>query len=198
LTQLDRGVQNQETRFSWSDQLFEVHMLAYIFLLFAVAVHARFLPLPFSFAPVTAALLYFGARRPRREMWIPVGALALAGVYLSRSVYGFAPSADLLITWAWYAGMVLLGGILAQQASALRVASASLAGSMSFFLLSNFSVWAVWNMYPKNLGGLMACYVAGVPFFRNAVVSDLFFAAVFFGIGYLASDRPEAGIVVAR
>ena len=173
-------------------------MLAYLFLLFAVAVHARFLPLPFGFAPVTAALLYFGARRPRKEMWVPVVALAAAGVYLSRSYYGYAVSADLLITWVWYAGMVLLGGMLAKNASALRVGAASLAGSVSFFLLSNFAVWAVWSMYPKNLGGLMACYVAALPFFRNAIVSDLFFAAAFFGIGYLVSHRQEAGVTVAR
>ena len=173
-------------------------MLAYIFLAFAVAVHARFLPLPFSFAPVTAALLYFGARRPRHEMWIPVAALAAAGVYLSRSYYGYALSADLLVTWAWYAGMVLLGGMLAKNASALRVGAASLAGSVSFFVVSNFAVWAVWNMYPKTLGGLGACYVAAVPFFRNAVVSDLLFAAAFFGIGYLVSHRQEEGVVVAR
>ena len=173
-------------------------MLAYIFLAFAVAVHARFLPLPFSFAPVTAALLYFGARRPRNEMWIPVAALAAAGVYLSRSYYGYALSADLLVTWAWYAGMVLLGGMLAKNASALRVGAASLAGSVSFFVVSNFAVWAVWNMYPKTLSGLAACYVAAVPFFRNAAVSDLFFAAAFFGIGYLVSHRREEGVVVAR
>jgi hypothetical protein len=173
-------------------------MLAYIFLVFAVAVHARFLPLPFSFAPVTAALLYFGARRPRREMWIPVAALAAAGVYLSRSYYGYAVSADLLVTWAWYAGMVLLGGMLAKHTSAVRVGAASLAGSVSFFAISNFAVWAVWNMYPKTASGLAACYVAGLPFFRNAVVSDLFFAALFFGIGHLISHRQEEGVIVAR
>jgi len=173
-------------------------MLAYLFLAFAVAVHARFLPLPFSFAPVTAALLYFGARRPRHEMWVPVAALAVAGVYLSRSVYGYALSADLLVTWAWYAGMVLLGGLLARKASVVRIGAASLAGSVSFFLLSNFAVWAVWNMYPKTASGLATCYVAGLPFFRNAVVSDLFFAAAFFGIGYLVNQRQEEGVVVAR
>ena len=173
-------------------------MLAYLFLAFAVAVHARFLPLPFSFTPVTAALLYFGARRPRREMWIPVAALAAAGVYLSRSVYGYALSADLLVTWAWYAGVVLLGGMLAKQASALRVGAASLAGSVSFFVVSNFAVWAVWNMYPKTMGGLMACYVAAVPFFRNAVVADLFFAVAFFGIGYLVSHRQQEGVIVGQ
>ena len=173
-------------------------MLAYLFLAFAVMVHARFLPLPFSFAPVTAGLLFFGARRPRKEMWIPVAALAATGIYLSRSYYGYALSADLMITWAWYAGVVLLGGMLARKASFVRVAGASLAGSVSFFLLSNFAVWAVWNMYPKTAGGLAMCYAAGLPFFRNAVVSDLFFAAVFFGIGYLISHREGSGVMVVR
>ena len=173
-------------------------MLAYIFLLFAVAVHARFLPLPFGFAPVTAALLYFGARRPRKELSIPVAALAAAGVYLSRSVYGYAFSADLLVTWAWYAGIVLLGGLLAKKTSAVRIGAATLAGSVSFFLISNFAVWAVWDMYSKTMGGVVTCYVAGLPFLRNAVVSDLFFAALFFGIGYIVSQRQEEGVIVAR
>ena len=173
-------------------------MLAYIFLVFALAVHARFLPLPFSFAPVTAALLYFGARRPRSEMWIPVGALALTGVYLSRVVYNYPLSADLLITWAWYAGMVLLGGMLAQKISPLRVGAVALAGSVSFFVISNFAVWATGTMYPHTLNGLMTCYVAGLPFYRNAFVSDLFFTALFFGIGYLVSHKQEEGAIVAR
>ena len=173
-------------------------MLAYFFLVFAVAVHLRFLPLPYSFAPVTAALLYFGARRPRREMWVPVAGLAASGVYLSRSVYGYPLSADLLVTWAWYVGIVLLGGLLAKNASALRVGAASLTASVSFFLLSNFAVWAVWSMYPKTASGLAMCYVAGLPFFRSAVVSDLFFTSAFFGIGYLVSHRHEAGVTVAR
>jgi hypothetical protein len=172
----------------------EVIMLAYLFLAFAVAVHARFLPLPYSFAPVTAALLFFGARRPRKEMWVPVAALAAAGLYLSRSVYGYAFSADLLVTWAWYVGMVVLGGWLTHKTTALSVGTASLTGSVSFFLISNFAVWAVWNMYPKTFSGLVTCYVAALPFFRNAVVSDLFFAAVFFGIGYLVSNRQEKAL----
>jgi hypothetical protein len=173
-------------------------MLAYLFLVFAVAVHARFLPLPYSFAPVTAALLFFGARRPAREMWIPVAALAASGLYLSHSVYGYPFSADLLVTWAWYAGIVLLGGLLAHKATALRIGATSLAASVSFFLVSNFAVWAVWNMYPKTASGLAACYVAGLPFFRNAVASDLFFVALFFGISYLVSHRQEEGVTVAR
>ena len=85
-----------------------------------------------------------------------------------------------------------------KNASALRVGAASLAASVSFFVISNFAVWAVWNMYPKTASGLAMCYVAGLPFFRNAVVSDLFFAGAFFGIGYLVSHRQEEAVTVAR
>jgi hypothetical protein len=56
-------------------------------------------------------------------------------------------------------------------------------------LISNFAVWVVWNMYPETFNGLTACYVARLPFFRNAVASDLLFSAALFGIGYLVSQK---------
>ena len=174
-------------------------MLAYLFVAIAVAVHLRFLNLPFSFTPVAAALLYFGARMPRRQMWIPVVLLAASGVYLTRVTYGYPLTADHLITWAWYAAMVLLGGVVIKGFSAIRIGAASLIASVSFFLLSNFAVWMVWrDMYPKTFNGLMACYVAGLPFFRNAVASDLLFTGAFFGVGYLASRESAATEEIAR
>jgi hypothetical protein len=165
-------------------------MLAYLFVLMAVAVHIRFIALPFSFTPVVAALLYFGARMPRKQMWIPVAALAASDVYLTRVTYGYPLTADHLVTWAWYAAIILLGGVMIKGFSPLRIGSSALIASVSFFFISNFAVWLVWrDMYPKTVNGLMACYVAGLPFFRTAIVSDLFFAAVYFGIGYLVSPR---------
>ncbi len=172
-------------------------MLAYLFVVLAVAVHMRWLALPFSFTPVVAALLYFGARMSRKQMWIPVAMLAASDVYLTRVTYGYPLTADHFVTWAWYAAMLLLGGALIKGFSPLRIGASALIGSVSFFLISNFSVWMVWQMYPKTFGGLMACYVAGLPFFRNAVVSDLFFSAVFFGIGYLVSQRMQERATIA-
>src|SRR5579864_2948067 len=139
-------------------------MLAYLFVVLAAAVHMRWVALPFSFTPVVAALLYFGARMPRRQMWIPVAMLAASGLYLSRVTYGYPFTADLLIVWAWYAAIMLFGGAVIKGFSPLRIGAATLAGSVSFFLVSNFSVWLVWHMYPKTIGGLMTCYVAGLPF----------------------------------
>lgn len=168
-------------------------MLAYLFIVLAVLVHARFLPFEFHFTPVAAALLFFGARMPRKQMWLPVLLLAASDVYLTRVHYGYPLTADHLVTWAWYAAIILLGGWLANSYSAVKIGAASLAASISFFLISNGMVWLVWHdMYPRTFNGLMMSYVAGLPFFRNTVVSDLFFSAVFFGTGYLLQRRHEA------
>ncbi len=174
-------------------------MLAYLFIAIAVAVHLRFIALPFSFTPVAAALLYFGARMPRRQMWIPIALLVASDVYLTRVTYGYPLTADHLVTWAWYAAMLLLGSVLIKGFSAIRIGVASLTASVSFFLISNFAVWMVWrDMYPKTFDGLMACYVAGLPFFRSGFASDLLFTGVFFGIGYLASRERAANAQVAK
>ena len=172
-------------------------MLAYLFVVLAVAVHIRWIALPFSFTPVIAALLYFGARMPRKQMWIPVAMLAASDVYLTRVTYGYPVTIDHFVTWAFYAAMILLGGAMIKGFSPLRIGASTLIGSVSFFLVSNFAVWMVWQMYPKTLGGLTMCYVAGLPFFRNAVVSDLLFSAAFFGIGYLVSQKTTARVPIA-
>ena len=188
MTPRDPGVQNQGVILCGR---IRVIMLAYLFILLGVAVHARFVPMPFHFTPVAASLLYFGAHMPRRQMWIPVAVLAASDVYLTRWVYGYPLTADHLVTWAWYAGILLLGGAAIKGFSALRITAASLTASVSFFLVSNAMVWMVWrDMYPKTLGGLMACYVAGLPFFRNTIVSDLLFSAALFALGYLLERKP--------
>jgi hypothetical protein len=158
-------------------------MLAYLFVVLAVVL--RFLSLPVAFTSTAAPLLYFGARQPRRRMWIPLALLMAADVVLTTLVYSYPLSADHLVTWAWYAAVLLLGGKLKENASALRIGGAALAASVSFFLLSNFAVWAVWAMYPKTLAGLGACYLAAIPFFRHSLAGDLVFTVAFFGIGAL-------------
>lgn len=166
-------------------------MLAYLFIFVAIAV--RFMPHPMAFTPVAAALLYFGARGSRRQLWVPLVLLAASDVILTKFVYAYQFSWDHFVTWLWYAAILWLGTSLRENANLrstrdwLRVGGASFAGSLSFFVVSNFAVWACWNMYPKTLAGLMACYDAGLPFFRRGLAGDLVFTALVFGIPALAA-----------
>lgn len=164
-------------------------MLAYLFVLFAVAM--RFLPHPMAFTPVGAALLFFGSRGPRRQMWIPLALLAASDVVLTTAVYRYPFSWDHFVTWVWYAGMLWLGSTVKNNAGAVRILVTALAGSVSFFLISNLAVWAAWDMYPHSLTGLLTCYDAGLPFFKRAVAGDILFSSIMFGapvlLGALAS-----------
>jgi hypothetical protein len=177
-------------------------VLAYLFVIFAVAMRMPFMPHPWNFTPVAAALLYFGARGSRRQQWVPFAMLAVSDVILTKFVYAYPFSWDHFVTWAWYAAILFLGSQLRQNSGWLRVAGAALASSVSFFVVSNFAVWAAWNMYPKTLSGLMTCYGAGLPYFRRTLAGDLLFTAVMFGVPALAAalarsmDKPS-GVAAA-
>ena len=164
-------------------------MLAYVFVLFAIAV--RFMPHPLAFTPVMAALLYFGARGSRRQLWMPFALLAASDVIFTKFVYAYPFSWDHFVTWAWYAAILWAGTSLRENGSVLRVGVSALAGSVSFFVVSNLAVWACWNMYPKTLSGLMMCYTAALPFFRRGFEGDMLFTAAMFGL-------PAAAVAIAR
>jgi hypothetical protein len=154
-------------------------MLAYIFVLVALAV--RFMPHPWTFTPVVASLLFFGARGSRRRIWIPWVLLAASDVVLTKLVYHYPFFTwDHYITWVWYAAILWLGTKLRERTKPLHVIAAALASSVSFYLISNFDVWAATNLYPKTFAGLMTSYTLALPFFRNAVEGDLSFTAVMF------------------
>lgn len=107
--------------------------------------------------------------------------LAATDVVLTKFIYSYGLSGDHLVTWAWYAAILWLGTNLREKSGPVRVVGAALASSVSFFLISNFAVWAAWQMYPKTFSGLMMSYAAGLPFFRGTVESDLFFSIAMFG-----------------
>jgi hypothetical protein len=163
-------------------------MLPYLFVLLAIAV--RFLPfagplnvLPHAwhFTPLGASLLFFGARGSRRQMWIPVALFAATDIVLTKFIYTYPLSWDMLVTFAWYAAILWLGTNLREKSGPVRVIAAALASSVSFFLISNFAVWASWpQMYPHTWIGLLTCYTAAMPFFRGTLESDLFFSIAFF------------------
>jgi hypothetical protein len=51
--------------------------------------------------------------------------------------------------------------------------------------MSNFAVWLGGDMYPKTIGGLGTCYIAGIPFYRNDVMSTTLVAGLAFGVPVL-------------
>ncbi len=166
-------------------------MFAYLLTLAGVLGHA--IPHPgLPFTAVGGSLLYFGARRPLWQAIFPVAALAASDYYLTTHVYGFPfVIQGYLLTWAWYAAVIVLGAILLRKSTTIvRVASATLLASTSFFVVTDYAVWAAQpGMYPHTLAGLMTCYAAALPFYRNDLVSTAIVAGLAFGIPQLIKQH---------
>jgi hypothetical protein len=166
-------------------------MFAYLLSLFGVLSHA----VPHAWLPFTAvggSLLYFGARRSLWQGIAPVAALAASDYYLTTHVYSFPFAAkDYLVTWVWYAAVIVLGALLLRsRTSVARIASGVLLASTSFFVVSNYAVWVgSVGMYPHTFAGLMTCYAAGLPFYRNDLVSTAIIAGLAFGVPYLLEQH---------
>ena len=112
-------------------------MIAYLLLL--VAVLTRVLPHAgwLNFTAVGGALLYFGARRPWREMLAPLAVLVATDYFLTVYSYHYAFSWQMYVpTWVWYVMAMALGQILLNARSTfVRVAAATLLGPTSFFVI---------------------------------------------------------------
>ncbi len=155
--------------------------------LILLAALSRVLPHPPNFSPVAAVALFAGAYFAARK-WafiVPLAALALSDVVLA-SMHG-----GLYASWFGGTGIWLVYGCIALttamglglrgRVNGARVLGYSLAGSVLFFLVTNFGAWIGSPMYPQTAGGLAAAYIAGVPFFQWTVLSTLFYSALLFG-----------------
>jgi hypothetical protein len=175
-------------------------MPAYLLLLAAVL--SRVIPHApwFNFTAVGGALLYFGARRPLREMLAPLAALIATDVFLTLLIYHYAFRWQFyVLTWTWYAAAIVLGRILLSGRITLpRFAAAVILGPTSFFLLSNFSEWLLGTLYPRTGAGLLACYTAALPFhgLENDLLSTTVVAGLAFGVPVLLRRLRSADTAV--
>ncbi len=155
-----------------------IKLLPLLFILFAVV--ARILPHPANVAPITALTLFSAVYLPKRYAFV----LPIAALLLSDLVIGFYGITMLFV----YGSILLTGGIglyLRKNKSIVNIIGASLTGSILFFIISNFGVWIdSRGMYAHNLSGLIDCYIAAIPFFRNTLIGDLTYSGLFFG-GYI-------------
>lgn len=159
-----------------------------------VAVLSRVVPHPWlNFTAVGGGLLYFGAKRSLRWIAVPVLALAAADYYLTVFTYNYPfHMSAYLVTWAWYAAIVVLGYLLLRKkVTVARVGAGAVLAPTSFFVVSDYAVWAGSAMYPHTFAGLVACYVAAIPFYRNDLISTAAVCALAFGLPALARRMAE-------
>jgi hypothetical protein len=149
----------------------------------AVAALLRIAPHPWNFTPVGAMALFSGAIIRDRRLAFVVPLLALFAGDIFIGFHKLMP-----VVYASFLVSVAIGFWLGDRRTVGRITAATLFGAMQFFLVTNFAVWAFGLSYPRNSAGLLACYIAGIPFFWNTLAGDAAYAALFFG-GFALAER---------
>jgi hypothetical protein len=144
---------------------------------------SRLAPHPPNLTSVSAVALFGGAYFADRRLAFVV---PLAALLLSDLVLGFYRHME--VAYLSFALIAWLGQWLRHNRSMPRIAGAALASSVLFFLTSNAGVWLFDGMYPLTPHGLLACYVAAIPFFWNTMAGDMLYTALLFG-GFTLLER---------
>jgi len=156
----------------------------------------RLLPHPPNVTPIAAMALFGGVyfTNRRTAFLVPLAAMYLSDLALGFFVYdfgwfhGFMPFVYTGFIVTVGLGLLIRCRIKGGSRTAPTVGVAALAGSVLFFIITNFGVWLAGNLYPKTLTGLFSCYVAAIPFFRNMLLGNAFYTFVLFG-GFALAQR---------
>lgn len=147
-------------------------------LLILAAASARLFPHPPNVTPVMAIALVGGIYlNARLSFFIPLLAMLLSDVVLG--FHGL-----MVYVYGSMVATVAIGLLVRKKKNAMTVLGGSLVGSVLFFVVTNAGVWlhGTGLVYPKTIEGLLLCYTAAIPFFRNSLLGDLFFVAVLSGL----------------
>jgi hypothetical protein len=154
----------------------------------ALAVAGRWAQPDWHFTPLAAVAacggFYF--RRLAPAVLLPIVALAISDLAVARHD-NLAVMATVYLTMA----LPLALGRYARYASPVRQAvCCGLCGVVPatvFFLTTNFAVWAFQSAYDKTWQGLLACYAAGLPFYRAMLAGDMFYVSLLAGCWLIAT-----------
>ena len=126
--------------------------------LIVLGVLSRLIPHPPNVTAVVGVTLLgaYAIRSPWLAVLIPVAVMAISDIVL-----GWHSSA--LFTYAGMLAGAFIGRGLLGRLSVLRLGGAAFLASLAFFVISNFGVY-VGGYYGYGIEGLLACYVAAIPF----------------------------------
>ncbi len=140
----------------------------------------------FNVSALGALALYSGVtfKKSIRTILVPFAALFITDLLLNNIVYsayneGFAWfTSGAFYIYSAYLVMIALGWMIQSSPKLASVLGASVAGSLLFFLITNFGAWIGNPVYPQNTLGLIESYTAGLPFLKNTMAGNIFFSVV--------------------
>lgn len=152
--------------------------------LIAIGIISRFVPHPWNATPLTAIMLVSSAYLGIRYSGIVLIAIMLASDF----ILGFYQWQMMFAVYASFALAGLIGLCMRKSKRVDFVLASAVGSSLIFFLVTNWAVWQFGTMYSPSLAGLMQSYIMALPFFKNALVGDIIYTFVLFGVVFALSS----------
>ena len=149
--------------------------MAYFFILLGALL--RVIPHPANFAPIGAIALFGGVYLNKKlAVALPLAAMIVSDIFI-----GFDTLESRVAVYGCFVVASLMGVWIRNHKSFVTVIGGSLLSSVIFYLVTNL-VWLYEpTMYPHTWAGQIASYTNAIPFFRNTLLSDLFYVGILFG-----------------
>lgn len=141
-----------------------------IFLLTFLTI-SRLIPHPPNFTPIIASSIVFPYFLKDKLIGLAIPIIAM---FISDLFIGFHPYQFVI-----YSTLITISLISTTSKNYFLFFSLSIIGSVWFFITTNFAVWLIWDFYEKNIDGLILCYTLAIPFFKNTLMSSVFFVILF-------------------
>ena len=164
----------------------------------ALGVLGRLIPHPANMTPMSSVALFGGSQLGRKQaFFVTLLSLVVSDILLARLNGHAAFGLWSIFTYSGFAMIVMGGQMLRSSPTAGRTLGYLLGSSFGFWVWTNFGVWMLEGLYPMNGQGLVSCYVAALPFLRNAIVGDLCWGlALFLSFAGARKLAPKLGFSV--
>jgi len=155
------------------------------------------LPLPPNAAPMVGVALLAGVVLRSRALAIAVPLTAMA---MSDAWIGTYNLPVMMTVYAALLVPVVLSRVVLvrDKLNLARLGGSTLASSLVFFVSTNLAVWTFGGWYDHTWLGLTECFVAALPFLKYAVVGDLMWTSILFGIHAAATQSARQPGAVGR
>lgn len=175
-----------------------------VLLLLVVALSSRFLflidggsVLP-NFTAIGAMAILAAVYLKGAKKWIfPLLLVWGSDIILNNVIYTKYFTSFQLFGDLWVYFSIAIIGVVAyfimKKPSWIKLGATSILAAILFFMLTNFGVWlSMASPYSKDMSGLLQCYEAGIPFFRNTLISNVLYSYLLFGIYEFIASRTES------
>jgi len=154
-----------------------------ILLIILIGAFSRIIPHPPNFTAIGAISILGGLYFNKKHLAFLTPIMAM---FLSDIILGYTPIISVYIAFLM---IIPLGIKIRENLTYSSIFKMSIYASILFFLITNFTSWLYNPIYPQNLSGLIMSYTAGIPFFANTLLGNLFFCFSLFGLYEIISKR---------